>query len=73
MNREHLARFTMTDGKVIDMHKENSDVIIKAEGCHEITHQNATGQQTLDWCALFESLCAKAEYPEGGLIESGQG
>lgn len=60
---EHLARFTMPNGKKIDMHREDNGITITTEE-HRVVVPNATGQQTLDWCALFESLGASAEYPE---------
>ena len=64
MTEEHLARFTTKDGKHIDMFRENGDVLIKTQE-HNLAIPRATGQQTLDWIALFEGLSEQVEYLEG--------
>ncbi len=61
--KEPLARFHTKDGDVIDMHRENGDLSISTKDHHVVLPQ-ATGQQTLDWIALFEALTDKVEYPE---------
>ena len=61
--KEHLARFTMPNGEKVDMHKDESDITITTKD-HRVIVPQATGQQTLDWCALFESLGTSVEYPE---------
>ena len=62
--REHLARIHMKDGEIIDIHRENEDVLIESKD-HQVIVPQATGQQTLDWISLFEGLAEKVEYPEG--------
>ena len=52
--KEPLARFHMKDGKAIDMYREEGDVSIDSPD-HLVTIPQATGQQTLDWIALFEA------------------
>jgi len=61
--KEHLARFHSKNGETIDMHRENGDILIKTKE-HHVTIPQATGQQTLDWIALFEGLTETVEYPE---------
>lgn len=65
--KEHLARFHMPGGQTVDMHKDDNDILIISEG-HRVVVPHATGQQTLDWCALLESLGERVEYPEEGEI-----
>lgn len=60
---EPLARFHTKDGKVINMDKDEDDILITTED-HRVIIPRATGQQTLDWISLFESLVEKVEYPE---------
>ena len=62
--KEHLARFTFKNGDVIGIHKEDLDLSVVTNE-HSLVIPHATGQQMLDWCALFEGLSEKAEYPEG--------
>ena len=61
--KEHLARFHGKNGEAIDMHRENGDILITTKDHHVVIPQ-ATGQQTLDWIALFEGLTERVEYPE---------
>ncbi|KKN59506.1 hypothetical protein LCGC14_0541200 [marine sediment metagenome] len=62
--KEHLARIHMKDGKTIDVHREDGNVLIASED-HKVVLPLATGQQTLGWIALFEDLAERIEYPEG--------
>lgn len=59
--KEHLARFFLPNGNTIDIHKNDKDLSITTKD-HNLVIPNATGQQTLDWCALFEGLSEKVEY-----------
>lgn len=61
--KEHLARFHMKNGETVDMHREDGDIKITTKD-HRVTIPQATGQQTLDWISLFESLGERVEYPE---------
>ena len=61
--KEHLARFHTKDGKTIDMHREEGDIVIATED-HRVVVPQATGQQTLDWISLLEGLVERVEYPE---------
>ncbi len=61
--KEHLARFHTKQGDTVDMHRVNGNVEITTKD-HHVTIPQATGQQTLDWIALFEGLAERVEYPE---------
>lgn len=61
--KEHLAHFTMPNGERIDLHKDDAGVTVTTKE-HSLLIPHATGQQTLDWCALFESLGAVTKYPD---------
>lgn len=61
--KEHLAHFHLPDGKTIDIHKNDNDISITTKD-HTLIIPHATGQQTLDWCALLESLSESVEYPD---------
>jgi len=61
--KEHLARFHTKDGKTVDMHREDGDIVISSKDHRAIIPQ-ATGQQTLDLISLFEGLVERIEYPE---------
>lgn len=61
--KEHLARFHMKNGETVDMHREDGDISIATKD-HRVVIPQATGQQTLDWISLLESLGERVEYPE---------
>ena len=62
-DREHLVRFRLKSGEIVDMHRQDGDVIISKEH-QEVIIPGATGQQTLDLAAFFESLGEIIEVPE---------
>lgn len=62
--KEHLVRFHLKNGEIIDMHREDTNVIISGQ-YHQVTIPHATGQQALDLIAVLEPLGERVEYPEG--------
>ena len=61
--KEHLVRFHLKDGEIIDVHKENGDVTLSNKH-HQVTISRATGQQALDLFAFFEPLGETIEFPD---------
>ncbi len=61
--KEHLVRYRLKNGEIVDFHRQDGDVIISS-GNDQVTLPNATGQQTLDMAALFEGL--------GGILEDSE-
>ncbi len=61
--KELLASFTMKDGAVVEMHREDGDVSLSTTD-HNVSLPKATGQQAMDLIILMEGLAEKSEYPE---------
>ena len=62
-DKEHLLRFRLNTGDIVDLHRQDGDVIISSEH-HEVTLPGATGQQTLEVAAFFEAMGEIVEVPE---------
>lgn len=62
--REHLVRFNLKDGIIIDMHREDGEVTLTSNNEGQVTLPNATGQQAVDLISLLEPLAESVEYPE---------
>jgi len=67
---EHLARFTMPNGDIVDLSKNDKNISMESADGQHLNLPRGTGKQTLDLCVLLESFCESAEYPEGEDIES---
>lgn len=61
--KEHLVRFHLKNDEIIDMHREDGDVILSNKH-HQATIHHATGQQALDLYAFLEPLGESVEFPE---------
>jgi hypothetical protein len=61
--KEQLARFHMKNGEKIDMSREDGNIVINSKE-HTVVVPQATGQQTLDWIALYDGMADNTSYPE---------
>ena len=61
--KEHLLRIRLNSGEIVDMHRQDGDVILSSKE-HQVILPGATGQQTLDVAAFFEGIGGIIEDPE---------
>ena len=67
---EPLARYYMPNGDVIDLSKDDKNILMESTDGQHLALPRGTGKQTLDLCVLLESFCESVEYPEGEDIDS---
>lgn len=68
--KEHLLRFRLRSGELIDMDRQDGNVILSNEH-HRVIIPHATGKQALDLMAFLEPMgevVDETEETEGGKV-----